>query len=151
MVAHPHCSCTRASIAELSLLMTRLRGRLAAHVLFLKPEGAAVDWERTDLYQSAAIITGVTVHTDVGGEEVQRFGAATSGQVYLYDSQRRLVFSGGITPSRSHQGDNVGRRRIVDLVTHGSTERDTSTVYGCSLSDRDPPSPWLSWFAKAAR
>lgn len=145
MVAHPRCSCTRASIAELSRLMTRLNGKLRAHVLFLRPNGKGADWERTDLYESAALITGVTVHTDVGGDEVRRFGAATSGQVYLYGTNRRLVFSGGITPSRSHQGDNVGRRRIVELVTLGETERDSSTVYGCPLSERELPSPWISW------
>ncbi|HEX8423596.1 MAG TPA: hypothetical protein VF634_09295, partial [Pyrinomonadaceae bacterium] len=37
MLAHPRCPCTRASIGELSRLMTQARGRLTAFVLFVKP------------------------------------------------------------------------------------------------------------------
>src|SRR5437016_4114966 len=31
MMAHPHCPCTRASIAELAVLMSRLQDRADAH------------------------------------------------------------------------------------------------------------------------
>lgn len=134
MVVHPRCSCTRASIRELSLLMTRLHGRLSAYVLFVKPEGAADHWERTDLWTSASIISGVTVVGDARGEEAARFGAVTSGHVYLFRPDGALVFNGGITPSRSHQGDNVGRERIESLVRHGRAERDESAVYGCAIA-----------------
>src|SRR5258707_15538635 len=34
MLAHPNCPCTRASLAELEIVMTELQGRLAAFVLF---------------------------------------------------------------------------------------------------------------------
>ena len=41
MLAHPRCPCTRASLEELAVLMTRLGGRLDAHVLFVKPSGTS--------------------------------------------------------------------------------------------------------------
>jgi hypothetical protein len=137
MVAHPRCSCTRASIAELSWVMTRLHGQLRAYVLFAAPEDVSEDWERTDLWESAAIIAGVTVVGDPGGRQAERFGAKTSGQVALYDADGVLVFKGGITPSRSHVGDNVGRQRIVSLVTAGYAERSESSVFGCPITDAD--------------
>src|SRR4051812_30651226 len=47
MVAHPHCPCTRASIAELSQIMAHAPAGVEATVLFVKPAGAAADWDDT--------------------------------------------------------------------------------------------------------
>jgi hypothetical protein len=136
MLAHPHCPCTRASIGELALLMARCRGRLNAHVLFIRPDGLGDGWAQTDLWQSAAGIPGVTASLDADGVEARRFRAETSGQVLLYDAGGRLLFSGGITGSRGHSGDNAGRSAITSLVTEGATERDRTLVFGCSLFDQ---------------
>jgi hypothetical protein len=135
MVAHPRCSCTRASIAELARLMTRLSGTTRGYALFVRPEGMPSGWERTDLWQSAAHIPGITVVADPVGEIAARFGAATSGTTLLYSPDGRLLFRGGITPSRSHQGNSVGRRRIIELVAEARTDRGISDVFGCALSD----------------
>lgn len=135
MVVHPRCSCSRASIAELSRLMTRLRGRVDAHVLFVQPPGFERAFTQSDLWTGASIIDGVTVHVDEGGREARTFGAHTSGQVYLYEQGGRLLFSGGITPSRSHQGDSVGRQQIVSLVTSAHATAGRSAVYGCRVED----------------
>ena len=143
VVAHPHCSCTRATISELAGLMSRLDGRVQAYVLFVLVDGAEEGWERTDLYRSASIIDGVTVVTDEGGEQARRFGAWTSGQTYLFDRDGALAFHGGITPTRSHVGDSVGRRRILQLVRGEGVERDRSSVFGCSLDEAEAESFWL--------
>ena len=73
MLAHPRCPCTRASIAELGVLMARVGPRVRAHVLFIRPHGVA-DWDKTALWQAAAAIPGVAVHEDAGGTEAARFG-----------------------------------------------------------------------------
>jgi len=70
---------------------------------------------------------------DDDGVEAARFGAATSGQVILYDRDGRLLFSGGITASRGHAGDNDGRDAIVSLLGGGRGTRHSSPVFGCSL------------------
>lgn len=133
MMAHPRCACTRASVGELAVLMQRLRGRLAAHVVFVRPRGEKESWEETDTWRSAKGIPGVEVWQDEGGTEAARFAAKTSGQVMLYDRAGRLVFSGGITPVRGHLGDSAGQERIVSLVTTGRTDAATSRVFGCAL------------------
>lgn len=132
MLAHPHCPCTRASIGELARLMAQADGRVTAYVLFVKPEGSADDWEKTDLWQSAASIPGVHVLVDDGAEAL-RFHAVTSGQTALYDVAGRLLFSGGITASRGHSGDNAGRSAIVSLLNSGEAEQTETAVFGCSL------------------
>jgi hypothetical protein len=134
MVAHPRCACTRASITELSSIMTQLEGRVRAYVLFVYPAGAG-EWGETELWRSASAITGVEVVHDVDGVEAARFGAATSGQTYLYAPGGALLFAGGITGARAHAGDNVGHRRVVSLVTEGTADRAESAVFGCALDD----------------
>jgi hypothetical protein len=135
MLAHPHCPCTRASIGELALLMTHSQGRLAAYVLFLKPEGFSEEWEMTDLRQSAASIPGVKVIVDDDGVEARRFHATTSGHTNLYDVDGRLLFSGGITGARGHSGDNAGRSAIESLLNARATAQSETPVFGCPLFD----------------
>jgi len=135
MLAHPRCPCTRASIGELDAVMAQSQGRLTAYVLFLKPAGFDDDWEKTDLWQTAAKIPGVKAMIDDGGTEAVRFRAATSGQTVLYAPEGNLLFSGGITGSRGHSGDNAGRSAIVSLVTSGAAKRAETFVFGCPLFD----------------
>jgi hypothetical protein len=135
MLAHPHCPCTRASMEELAALMTRFHDKVDAYVLFLKPEGVDEGWDKTGLWDRAGQIAGVTPVRDQGGAEAARFGAKVSGQTVLYAADGRLLYSGGITGSRGHVGDNVGTRRIASLIDSGTADRASGPVYGCSLED----------------
>lgn len=136
LVAHPLCSCTRASLGELSRLMTQLHGRVRAYVLFATLERGET-WAHSDLHDRASEIRDVEVVTDVGGREAARFGAVTSGQTYLYAADGRLLFSGGITAARGHAGDNVGSSRILSLVASRHADRNGSPVFGCPIFDTE--------------
>jgi hypothetical protein len=133
MIAHPRCPCTKASVAELSRMMAAAQGKLSAYVVFVKPEGLSVDWEKTDLWASAAAIPGVSVMVDQNGVEAENFQAATSGQSMLFDNKGRLLFSGGITGSRGHEGDNDGKSAVLSLAETGKAEKNATPVYGCPL------------------
>jgi hypothetical protein len=135
ILAHPHCPCTRATIGELASIMAHTQGRLSAYVLFVKPAGFSDEWEKSDLWQSAALIPGVTVVIDDEGAEANRFHATTSGQALLYDGDGRLLFSGGVTASRGHYGDNAGQSAIVSFVGSGTADRTETSVFGCPLFD----------------
>jgi hypothetical protein len=133
LLAHPHCPCTRASLAELSRLLVRLPEKPALHVLFVRPSGVEPGWHDTDLWRRAMTIPGASVELDQDGREAALLGAHTSGEALLYDRDGRLLFHGGITPARGHEGDNVGASRIVELLTTGSTDRREGAVFGCAL------------------
>jgi hypothetical protein len=133
LLAHPHCPCTRASIGELAQLMAQAQGRVTAFVLFVKPPGFSDDWEKTDLWESAAAIPGVSVVRDDEGVEARRFHAATSGRSMLYDGEGKLLFSGGITRARGHAGDNAGRTAILSLLATDEAEQKETPVFGCPL------------------
>jgi hypothetical protein len=133
MLAHPRCACTRASLGELARLMARLRGRLSATVVFMRPAGTAAAWVETDTWRTAASIPGVTVVRDDGGVEAARFRAHTSGAVLLYAADGRLSFHGGITLARGHAGDSPGAERIAALVSGGPPGPGGAPVFGCAL------------------
>ena len=137
MLAHPRCPCTRASVGELAQIMARVQGKVVAYVLFVKPSKSSPDWEDTDLQRSAAAIPGVTVLSDVDGVEARRFGAETSGHTLLFDADGSLLFSGGITGSRGHAGDNAGKSAIVSLVNNQAAARTDTFVFGCALAERE--------------
>ena len=135
MLAHPRCPCTRASIGELVKIIGRAQGKVRAYVVFLKPKYSGSDWEDIDLRRDVAEIPGVRVVTDVDGTEANRFGAETSGHTLLYDSGGRLLFTGGITDSRGHAGDNAGESAIVALINSQSPATRSASVFGCVLVD----------------
>ncbi|MEO7275031.1 MAG: RedB protein [Vicinamibacterales bacterium] len=137
LFAHPQCPCSRAAVSELARLMTTTRGALDVRVVVLHPTGTPPGWERTDIWRAAATIPGVSVVTDEAGHEADRFGAVVSGQSYLYSASGRLLFAGGITLGRGHEGDNPGRAAVLDWVTtgHGATR---GPVFGCTLQQARP-------------
>jgi hypothetical protein len=133
LFAHPQCSCTRASLAEFAEILARATARPRAYVVFLKPVGVGLDWEKTDLWRTAASLPGVSVIRDDAGLEATRFGVITSGQTMLYDESGALLFSGGITGARAHAGDNAGRASIVALLNQRTTDVSLTSVFGCAL------------------
>lgn len=136
LLAHPRCPCTRASVDELAQVLARTQGKVRAYLLFMQPAGSP-GWEDTVLRRSAAAIPGVTVLSDKEGAETRLFGAETSGHTLLFDAQGKLIFSGGITASRGHGGDNTGESAVVSLINGGSGSRSATLVFGCSLQGRD--------------
>jgi hypothetical protein len=139
MVAHPRCPCTRASIGELAQIMARERGKLIAYVLFVTPDKGDADWDETDLWRSARKIPGVTVLSDADGVAASRLGAETSGHTFLFAADGRLLFSGGITESRGHAGDNAGKSAVVSLLNDNPAQPKQTFVFGCALTARQAP------------
>jgi hypothetical protein len=113
--------------------MAQVPGRIQAYVVFLKPAATTENWEKTDLWRTASAIPGVNVLTDTAGIETRRFGAETSGQTVVYDTNGRLRFHGGITLARGHAGDNPGRSAIEELVTGVDFHEAKTPVFGCAL------------------
>jgi|ERR1051325_2523043 hypothetical protein len=133
MFAHPHCPCTRASLSELARLLARVPDKLNTYVVFLKPDGTPSDWDKTDLWRTASAIPGVTTLSDNTGAEAHRFHAETSGQTLLYNQKGTLLFNGGVTLARGHEGDNPGRTALEDIILRGHSAQTNTPVFGCGL------------------
>lgn len=135
--AHPRCPCTKASLNELERLVANCDGRLHIEVFFFNPATEEMQWSQTELWKQAVRIPGVTVTRDAGGEMAARFGATTSGHAILLDTAGDVLFTGGITASRGHEGDNLGRSSIESLVHSGDATQRTTPTFGCTLFDAD--------------
>ena len=134
MSLHPKCPCSRATIGELARVMTH--GEARVYVLFVRPQGVPLNWERTELWSAAAAIPGVFVVADDEGAMSRQLGAVTSGHTCAFDESGRLLFSGGITVARGHAGDNAGSSALIAILRDGRTDDRTiatSPVFGCSL------------------
>jgi hypothetical protein len=139
MAVHPKCPCTRASVAELNRLMQEWGGRVHAIALVTKPFELPDLWSETDVTARLREIPNVEVVRDLGGSKSDAFGARSSGQTLLYDASGRLVFDGGITAFRGHEGPSVGGEALKQLVAGAPAATLHSKVFGCSLKDKFCP------------
>jgi hypothetical protein len=135
---HPRCPCSRASLAELTQIMSRCAGRVSAHALLLLPAHPPKEWGESTIQQNLAEVTDILTWQDREGSEARRFGVASSGHVLLYDAQGRLTFSGGITSARGHQGDNHGREAVIALILGKDVDRRGNPVFGCPITTPGP-------------
>jgi hypothetical protein len=134
MLIHPQCVCSRASLTELAEILARASTKPKTYVLFLKPRGFAEGWEKTETWRAAAALPDATVVRDDEGAKAERFGAATSGQSFLFNVRGEPLFRGGITGSRGHAGANAGRTAVLALLNReASTVKTATSVFGCSL------------------
>jgi hypothetical protein len=130
---HPQCPCSRATVGELDRIAARCRDRLKLVACFVCESGTEDTWVRRELWSQVTAIPGVVAIVDHTGGIARRFGAHTSGQVLLYGADGRLRFSGGITASRGHAGDNAGESSVLSLVLEPSAECAAAPVFGCKL------------------
>ena len=136
MFLHPHCPCSRASIAELSDLAARQRDEFDLQVVFVRPPGLSDQWTQTDLWRTAESIRGARLFRDDDGIEAARFHVTASGETLLYTSAGQLAFHGGLTPSRGHRGHSAGRAALEAALRHAPAGNQPLPVFGCPLRNR---------------
>jgi hypothetical protein len=131
---HPRCPCSRASVDELTEIAARSGDRFAAHAILYRPEGPSKEWDRAEAATiDEATIPGLQRWSDPGGRLSKRFGVETSGHILLYDPAGRLLFGGGITPSRGHRGENLGLEALAARVEGMGDGTGRSPIFGCPL------------------
>jgi hypothetical protein len=131
--AHPKCPCSEAALTELSKLLARLEGKVDVDIVFHRPSGSSIEWDQSNLWARAKKLNNANTLIDTDGKLVELFKPKTSGQVYLYSTSRDLIYSGGITSSRGHEGDNTGSSAILDWVLHKKLATKVFSVFGCTL------------------
>lgn len=130
---HPRCPCSRASLAELERLLPAGSGRMETRVICVVPARADDGWTASASWRRASDLPGVLTSLDPGGVEARRFGVETSGHALVYDAGGELLFSGGITPSRGHQGRNAGSAAVSALAAGSNPRTRRTLVFGCPL------------------
>lgn len=137
---HPECPCSRATLAELDRVLLESGDALEAIVIFDDTNPAAPA-RASALYQHAMQLPRTRVNRVTSVTELRRFDFRTSGETRLYRPDGTLVFQGGITASRGHEGENAGSAAVV---THARAElcgTNATPVFGCALASAQDTSP----------
>lgn len=135
MTVHPKCPCSQASVAELARIAMTVTPPIRAYVVFVEPEHASDDWRSTDLWKQVAAISGVTAVHDPGGKRAAVLGARVSGDTVVYGRDGRLVFHGGVTSARGHEGDGPARQRLLAALGADGPSTRSAPVFGCELGE----------------
>lgn len=131
--AHPQCACTKATLSELARFLGRNKN-VSGRVYFIVPKAFA-SWKNSETFKLASRISGVDVRIDNDGQLAKDFKASASGECFLFDRKSTLLFHGGITLARGHEGDNSGLEQLTAIVQRKSELTARNVVYGCSLFD----------------
>lgn len=129
---HPHCSCSRATVEELELILEKAPPSVRSIVLVYRPSEFSAKWQDTEVVRAAHRLPRTRVVTDLDAHEARLFGGFTSGQTFLYDGDGRLRFSGGVTALRGHAGLNSGVAAVVRIAKSG-VGRGSHPVFGCAI------------------
>ncbi|MHA3770889.1 RedB protein [Verrucomicrobiota bacterium sgz303538] len=130
---HPECPCSRATVTELSRVLTRTPQDLIVIAYFLQPEDEQWTAESSSLWNEISRLPGVREERDLNGLLARLFGAETSGTTLLYDNAGRLRFRGGITSGRGHEGENPSEEALLAGFKDTETVPISTHVFGCSL------------------
>ena len=133
LFVHPLCPCTRASFHELKEVLGETHDQVSTVIVFSVPHGLPANWKDGDLWRSAKAMREARVVVDQDGVEAGRFGVKGSGHCLLYSPTGDLLFSGGITGSRGHEGENPGSLAVRSLIATGRADITSTPVFGCSL------------------
>lgn len=132
---HPKCPCSHATLAQLSNVKSAPdRHELTVQFVVYCPENEPATWAETSLVEKAKKLSETTPFIDFGGFEIGKFGAQTSGHTMLFDQSGRLLFSGGVTVRRNHEGTNKASDALATAIRGTNDLVASYPVFGCPLT-----------------
>jgi hypothetical protein len=131
MFIHPGCSCSKASVSELSRLMSKASD-LTVQVVVMKSAKLEKLFDKNPLIEAVKKIPRTKIIYDQDGIEANLFHAETSGLTNLYNKKAELVFTGGLTMARGHEGGSEGKDAILSYL-QGQQAKKSSLVFGCNI------------------
>lgn len=130
---HPECPCSKATLSELERIATRSPS-LRLYAVFEAYDSLPEEIRDSALWNQAVSIPGLTALTDSDGGIARMLGNKTSGEVRLFSPLGLLLFSGGITSSRGHAGENPASDAVIALAAGTSTTPQLHVpTFGCAL------------------
>ena len=143
LAVHPRCPCTRATINELERALAQSPSQVTIYALIFEPgPDDPIDdddsFARTSIANRLSALPGVIMIPDPDARIANRFGALTSGHTLVYTPDGALAYSGGLTPTRAHEGPNTGTASLIELFNARASLASDAPVYGCPLCTDAP-------------
>jgi len=130
---HPHCPCTRASVRCLERYLVSFRSNPRIVAYAFRPLSASDSWVDSETTDKLRSLKSVEVVVDEDARTCRRYDIATSGHVLVYSGDGSLVFSGGITASRGHEGECVAADAMKNAVNGIPNSEPSWPVFGCAF------------------
>ena len=132
---HPRCPCSQATISELERLVaaTPAVELPAIRIVASAPAGAGDEWWASPLVARACQLPGAHLVRDADGQEANRFGARVSGTTLLFNQTGALIYAGGVTIGRGHEGASTGLAAVARLLRNPSSREIAVPPFGCEL------------------
>jgi len=144
---HPQCPCTMATLSELERLTAEVEMPVQTTLIINCPADQETAWKRTAIWRRCESVSKGSILVDFDGELATQFRIGTSGHCALYSAAGKLLFQGGITASRGHEGESTGRVAIrAHLSSNGrglgkGQISPATPVFGCELIQSSKYSP----------
>lgn len=129
---HPRCGCSQATAAELERLVGRVGPKMRITV-YVRHDPQDPGFAQTSLVRRMSELPGAEIVEDPEAQETTRLGMITSGECLLLDPRGGLQFRGGVTSSRSHEGESIGIKAIEQLLASQEPVTRHAPTFGCSL------------------
>ena len=133
---HPECRCSVATVSEMQRISDECGGQLRMVAIFADYETLPVAAEKCGLWKKAARVTGVQPILDSDGSLRSELKAATSGESFLFSPSGEIIYHGGITSARGHEGASSGGDAVITYYRKHLPSLATAPVFGCNLDDR---------------
>jgi hypothetical protein len=141
---HPKCKCSDATVDELSDLLMNIAPEKKPKVvtLFYYPSEKKADWvTETRLYKKVLEKKDWQIALDQGGVQAYTWGALTSGYIVYMDNQGEIKLHGGITESRGHRGESLGKIDLKKAILNSEVRNQETNVasfaeeptFGCAM------------------
>ena len=131
---HPRCSCTTSSVRMLERLTSCCRPSPQITGYAFCPLSESDKWIDTPLTRKIRSLPRSRVIVDRGGAVCDRTGVSVSGHVLVIDTLGNVSFSGGITPSRAHEGDSAAGAQFERCLNRPCAY-SAWPVFGCHIND----------------
>ena len=133
---HPRCPCTQPTMGALKKLISRKHDMVVQPVFYL-PGTMEDSWARADYWDRVIALGAHQPMIDVDGAFAKKFHVTTSGHAILFSVDGSVLYSGGITGGRVHEGDNMGLTKLNRVLDGVPVEDPRFPVYGCSIVKKE--------------
>ncbi len=133
VVLHPQCTCSRATVHELSRVLAGTHSAPDIYVLLYRPSVLPQGWNENGVLPSLAAGLNAHLVQDMDGRYAAALGASTSGEVLVFSGKDDLLFQGGVTSLRGHEGRSAGSDRLLDALKDQTPFPLAVSVFGCPI------------------
>jgi hypothetical protein len=149
LFVHPKCVCSDATVDELKDLLSQFEKKQQpqVYVQFYYPADKTPEWAKeSDLYKKLSLFKDWHLRLDQAGGQAFAWGAMTSGYAIMVNKQGNVIFNGGLTVTRGHRGENIGKSGLKKAISfYSELSPDTplqGPTFGCSLFSNHELEVW---------